>query len=130
MTHLELSLMDYQSKNITLNNFDDLKIFHDISEHIDLIDCKLKDIDIDIQTVLNELSKFRFKHIKLKIIMNTLNSFNVNQLSFDGILIKNIQKEGRYLVFNLYVTELLENQKKNNDYILNRVNHILSRKQA
>nr|WP_263313480.1 hypothetical protein [Mammaliicoccus sp. Marseille-Q6498] len=130
MTHLELSLMDYQSKNITLNNFDDLKIFYDISEHIDLIDCKLKDIDIDIQTVLNELSKFRFKHIKLKMIMNTLNSFNINQLSFDGILIKNIQKEGRYLVFNLYVTELLENQKKNNDYILNRVNHILSRKQA
>ncbi|HIS17744.1 MAG TPA: hypothetical protein IAC02_03945, partial [Candidatus Coprovivens excrementavium] len=111
MTNLELSLIDYKIEKITINTLEDLNSLRNIHEEIDMIDCTVLCYDVNLQNIIDILSRYSNKHFKIKILINVYENIHINELSVDGFLIKNIQIEGRYLIFNLYSTELLNVQK-------------------
>ncbi len=128
MTNLELSLIDYKIEKITINTLEDLNSLRNIHEEIDMIDCTVLCYDVNLQNIIDILSRYSNKHFKIKILINVYENIHINELSVDGFLIKNIQIEGRYLIFNLYSTELLNVQKSTNQQILERIPHMISRK--
>lgn len=128
MTNLELSLIDYKIEKITINTLEDLNRLRNIHEEIDMIDCTVLCYDVNLQNIIDILSRCSNKHFKIKILINVYENIHINELSVDEFLIKNIQIEGRYLIFNLYSIELLNVQKSTNQQILERIPHMISRK--